>query len=401
MSPTSLAGAATLPGRHGAPAAGVGAAGAQDGARAPRPVLAVVGAAGAVGTSVLSVLATRDDVWGEVRLVGRRSAGSTMTVLGREVTVVEMTADAFEGVDVAVFAVPAEVSAHWAPPVAARGTVVVDVSSAFHDDPDVPLVAPNINAKRVTARPRGIVAMPGCTSMAVLDALAALHARWGLTSLVVTACLAASVAGRSGVERLHDETGVVALSRTLGRRSGDLRAALGSALPQRTPFEAPLALNVVPSFGAPAGGGWLREEAAVRRDLRRSLVEAEDLPVSVTCLVVPVVVTHTVVVHATFQRDVDIAQARQAIVEAPSVVLVDEDADGGDAGETFTPADAAGCDPAWAGRVRQADDGPASLDMVLCSDNLRGGSALTAVRVAELVAAGLPAAEGASPVGAR
>lgn len=365
-----------------------------------RPVLAVVGASGAVGTSVLSVLATRDDVWGEVRLVGRRSAGSTMTVLGRAATVVELTADAFEGVDVALFAVPAEVSAHWAPPVAARGTVVVDVSSAFHDDPDVPLVAPDINAKRVTARPRGIVAMPGCTSMAVLDALAALHARWGLTSLVVTACLAASAAGRSGVDRLHDETGVVAHSRTLGRRAGDLRAALGGALPQRTPFEAPLALNVVPSFGAPAGGGWSSEEAAVRRDLRRSLVEAEALPVSVTCMVVPVVVTHTVVVHATFQRPVDLAQARQAIVEAPSVVLVDDEGD--ELGETFTPADAAGCDPAWAGRVRQADDGPASLDMVLCSDNLRGGSAVTAVRIAELVAAGLPSAErGPSPVGVR
>lgn len=364
-----------------------------------RPVLAVVGASGAVGTSLLSVLTTRDDVWGEVRLVGRRSVGRTITVLGRETTVLEMTASAFDGVDVAVFAVPSEVSAHWAPPVAASGTVVVDVSSAFHDHPDVPLVTPDVNPKRLSSRPRGIVAMPGCTSMALIDALAALHARWGLTSLVVTACLAASVAGRSGMERLHDETGVVAGSRTLGRRAGDLRAALGDALPQRTPFEAPLALNVVPSFGAPSGGGWSVEEDAVRRDLRRSLVEAEELPVSVTCLVVPVVVTHTVIVHATFQRDVDLAQARQSILEAPSVVLVDgSDGEDGETAELLTPSDAVGTDPAWAGRVRQADDGPNTLDLVLCSDNLRGGSALTAVRLAELVAVSLPE-RGAGPVG--
>lgn len=375
---------------------------------ADRPVLAVVGATGAVGASVLSVLGTRQDVWGEVRLVGRRPAGRSLTVLGREVEVVEMTADAFEGVDVAIFAVPAAVSAHWAPPVAARGTVVVDVSGAFHDDPQVPLVAPDVNPKRATVRPRGIVAMPGCTAMAALDALAPLHARWGLTSLVLTACLAASLAGRAGIERLRDETGVVSSSRTLGRRAGDLRAALGSALPQPSPFEAPLALNVVPSFGGPVGDGWCHHESAVRRDLRRSLPESDDLPVSVTCLVVPVVVTHTLVVHATFQSPVDLAQARQSIVEAPSVVLVEgpDDEDGGGHGaELLTPADAVGTDPVWAGRVRQADDGPTTLDMVLCSDNLRGGSALTAVRVAELVAADLASASDRpsrhDPVGAR
>lgn len=362
------------------------------------PTLAVVGATGAVGGVLLTLLSTRRDVWGEVRLVAsRRSAGRVLRVRGQDVVVTELTADAFDGVDVAVFATPAEVSAHWAPPVAARGVVVVDVSAAFRADPGVPLVAPGVNPARLRDRPRGVVALPSCTTSAVIDVLAPLHRRWELSSLVLTSCMAASAAGRAGVERFYDELAVVASSRTLGQRSGDLRAALQAALPGSTsPFPAPLALNVVPFTGprATAEPGWSAEEVAVRQEVRRVL-GAPDLPVSVTCLQVPVVASHTVVVHAAFEKPITAAQACRAIIEAPNVVLLDGDGgvsgEGGgtDGGDLPTPADAVGSDPAWAGRVRQALDCPRTVEVVLCSDNLRRGSALAAAEVGELLVAEL------------
>lgn len=368
---------------------------------APRgPVLAVVGASGAVGSSLRKLLATRDDVWSEVRLLGSRaSAGRSLPVLGKDVTVAELTLSAFDGVDVAIFAVPAAVSRHWVPPVAELGVVVVDVSPAFQADLDVPVIAPDVNPGRARG-PRGrIIALAGCTSIPVLDALSPLSRRWGLTSVVVTSCLAASIAGRGGIERLADETAVVAQQRGLGQRTGDVRAALSDALPGgSSPFEAPLALNMVPFFGDRAAHGWACEEADVRRDLRRVL-GLPSLNVSATCLMVPVVTSHTVIVHATFQSVVDVGQARRAILEAPGIVLIDagsgDDLEGGPDGDGDlpTPVDAVGVDPAWAGRVRQDEDDRTSLDMVLCSDNLRAGSALTAARVAELAAASLAGEE--------
>ncbi len=364
-----------------------------------RPTLAVVGATGAVGSVLLALLSTRRDVWGEVRLVAsRRSAGRALTVRGQELVVAELTAGAFDDVDVAVFATPAEVSAHWAPPVAARGTVVVDVSAAFRTDPQVPLVAPGVNPARLRDRPRGIVALPSCTTSSVIDVLAPLHRRWELDGLVLTSCMAASAAGRVGVERFYDELAVVSSTRTLGQRSGDVRAALQAALPGSTsPFPGPLALNVVPFTGPRAVGeaGWSAEEVAVRQEVRR-LLGAPALPVSVTCMQVPVVTSHSVVVHASFVKPITAADARRAIIEAPSVVLLDGDGAGGeggdgagDGGDLPTPADAVGSDPAWAGRVRQALDCPRTVEMVICSDNLRRGSALAAAEIGELLTAEL------------
>lgn len=357
------------------------------------PTLVVVGATGAVGLVLLKLLSTRRDVWGEIRLVARRGAGRSLVVRGREVPVGELSAHAFDGADVAVFCTPAEVSRHWAPPVAARGVVVVDTSSAFRAEADVPLVVPDVNPARLRDRPRGIVAVPGCSTLVMVETLAALHRGWGLTSLVVTSCQAASAFGRAGVERFYDELAVVSSSRTLGQRSGDLRAALSDALPGSTsPFAAPLALNVVPFSGAAAPGGWSTDEVAVRHETR-AVLGLPDLPVSVTCVQVPVVTSHTLVVHAAFQRPITAADARRAIVEAPNIVLVDGDADGdgyGDgAGDLPTPADVVGSDPTWVGRVRQCLDVPHALELVMCGDDLRRGSALTAAEVAEALAAEL------------
>jgi aspartate-semialdehyde dehydrogenase len=357
-----------------------------------KPTLAVVGATGAVGTVMLSILSTREDVWGEIRLVAsRRSAGTVLRVRGEEVIVQELTADVFDGVDVAMFDVPDEVSAEWAPVAAARGAVVVDNSGAFRMDPDVPLVVPEVNPAQAGNRPKGIIANPNCTTLTMMDALGALHARWELTELVVASYQAASGAGQPGIDRLYDELEVVAGDRTLGQRAGDVRRAVADKLGEdaSSPFSAPLALNVVPYVGSRRDAGWTSEELKVRNESRK-ILGIPDLKVSATCVRVPVITTHSLAVHAVFAQPIDVEEARPVLVEAPSVVVVDDpDAPGGP--EFPTPADVVGSDPTFVGRLRQALDFPNTLDLFVCGDNLRKGAALNTAQIAELVAADLSA----------
>src|SRR5947199_4531064 len=168
------------------------------------PTLAVVGATGAVGTVMCELLSARKNVWGEIRLLASpRSAGKTIVVRGAELTVQPLTADAFDGVDVAMFDVPDEVSAEWAPIAAARGAVAVDNSGAFRMDPDVPLVVPEVNAEKVTERPKGIISNPNCTTLSMMAAMGALHREFGLEALVVASYHAASCAGQGGTDRLY------------------------------------------------------------------------------------------------------------------------------------------------------------------------------------------------------
>ena len=351
-----------------------------------RPVLAVVGATGAVGTVMLGILSTREDVWGEIRLVASaRSAGKKLRVRGEEVEVVALAPEVFDGVDVAMFDVPDEVSAEWGPVAAARGAGGVVNSGAFRRDPDVPLVVPEVNAAAARTRPKGIIANPNCTTLTMMDALGALHRRWGLTELVVASYQAASGAGQPGVDRLHDELAVVAADRTLGSRSGDVRAAIAEALgDEPSPFPAPLALNVVPWAGSLKDDGWSSEELKVRAESRK-ILGIPDLKVSATCVRVPVVTTHSLAVHATFQKPIKVDDARQALVEAPSVVVLDDPENG----DFPTPADVVGSDPTWVGRIRQSLDFPNTLDLFVCGDNLRKGAALNTAQIAELVAAEL------------
>ena len=358
----------------------------QRGVTGRRPTLAVVGATGAVGTVMLSILSTREDVWGEIRLVASaRSAGTVLQVRGEDVVVQELAAEVFDGVDVAMFDVPDEVSAKWAPIAAARGAVVVDNSGAFRMDPDVPLVVPEVNPAQVGNRPKGIIANPNCTTLTMMDALGALHSRWQLTELVVASYQAASGAGQPGVDRLYDELEIVAGDRTLGQRAGDVRRAVADKLGDGpSPFNAPLALNVVPYVGSKRDGGWTSEELKVRNESRK-ILGIPDLKVSATCVRVPVVTTHSLAVHAVFADSIDVDEARQVLVEAPSVVVLDDpDAPGGP--EFPTPADVVGSDPTFVGRIRQALDFPNTLDLFLCGDNLRKGAALNTAQIAELVA---------------
>jgi aspartate-semialdehyde dehydrogenase len=347
-----------------------------------KPTLAVVGATGAVGTVMLGLLSQREDLWGDIRLVASsRSAGKRLMVRGERLPVVALSEKTFDGVDVAMFDVPDDVSLQWAPLAAGRGTVVVDNSGAFRMDPDVPLVVPEVNPGAVAQRPRGIIANPNCTTLTMMDALGALHERWGLAELVVASYQAASGAGQAGVDRLYDELDIVAGDRTLGTQPGDVRRVIADKLPQDSPFPAPLALNVVPWAGSAQHDGWTSEELKVRNESRK-ILGIPDLKVSATCVRVPVVTTHSLSVHAVFEKEISVDDARRALVMAPSVVVIDDP----EHGDFPTPSDVVGADPTFVGRIRQALDFPNTLEMFICGDNLRKGAALNTAQIAELVA---------------
>jgi aspartate-semialdehyde dehydrogenase len=366
-------------GGSGGPQAGGPGAGGPGAIRRDRggPVLAVVGATGAVGTVMLDVLSTRQDVWGEIRLIASpRSAGRRLRVRGVETEVRGLSPDVFDGVDLAMFDVPDEVSAAWAPVAAARGVVVIDKSGAFRMDPDVPLVVPEVNPEQAARRPKGIIAVPNCTTLSLIVPLAALHRVFGLRELVVASYQAASGAGQAGVDSLYDQMGKVAGSRSLGQRAGDLRGVLGDF----GPFPAPLVLNVVPWAGSAKDAGWSSEELKIRNESRK-ILGMPGLRVSATCVRVPVVTTHSVAVHAIFDQEVTRQEAQRLLSDTPGVVLLDDPR----RGEYPTPADVVGTDPTWVGRVRQSMDDPAALDMFICGDNLRKGAALNAAQIAELL----------------
>jgi aspartate-semialdehyde dehydrogenase len=347
-------------------------------ARSGRPVLAIVGATGAVGTVMREVVTERADIWGEVRLIASaRSAGRRLPVRGEDVVVRELTADVFEGVDLAMFDVPDEVSAQWAPVAAARGVVVIDKSGAFRLDPDVPLVVPEVNPDAAARRPRGIISVPNCTTLALIVALGALHREFGLRELVAASYQAASGAGQEGTDALYDQLSKVGGNRTLGQRPGDIRAAIGDG----GPFGAPLAMNVVPWAGSLKDDGWASEELKIRNETRK-ILGLPDLRVSATCVRVPVIVGHSLAVHAVFGTEVSQEAAQRVLRDAAGVEVLDDPARG-----VFpTPADIAGTDPTWAGRIRQSLDDPRAIDMFVCADNLRKGAALNAAQIAELLA---------------
>jgi aspartate-semialdehyde dehydrogenase len=349
-------------------------------------VVAIVGATGAVGTAMIDIVDARPSVpWSEIRLVASpRSAGKVLRVRGQDVTVQALAPEVFDGVDVALFDVPDDVSARWAPVAAARGAVAVDNSGAFRMDPDVPLVVPEVNADAVAHRPKGIIANPNCTTLSMMAVMGALHREFTLEALVVASYQAASGAGQNGSDRLYAELAAVA-GKEVGVRGGDIAAALAEAgLPAESPFPAPLALNVVPWAGSVKDDGWSSEELKVRNESRK-ILGIPDLKVSATCVRVPVVTTHALAVHATFAQEVSVDAARKVLAEQPTVVLRDDPA----AGEWPTPADVVGGDPTWVGRIRQALDFPNTLELFVCGDNLRKGAALNTYEIAETVAAEL------------
>ena len=342
-----------------------------------KPSLAVVGATGAVGTVMLDILSKRKDVYGEIRLIASaRSAGKKLICRGQELTVVALSPEAFEGIDIAMFDVPDEVSLEWAPIAASKGCVVVDNSGAFRMDKDVPLVVPEVNPEQVKNRPKGIISNPNCTTLSMIVAMGALHREYVLKELVVASYQAASGAGQSGLDILRKQISEVA-NTSVGDNAGDIR----NVIKDNGPFPAPLALNVVPWAGSLKEEGYSSEELKVRNESRK-ILGLPNLKVSATCVRVPVLTTHSLAVHAIFEKEVSRKAAQDVLKNAAGVELVDDP-------ENYkfpTPADVVGTDPTWVGRVRKSLDDPKALDLFVCGDNLRKGAALNTAQIAELVA---------------
>jgi aspartate-semialdehyde dehydrogenase len=349
-----------------------------------KPTLALIGATGAVGTVMRDIISSREDVYGEIKLVASaRSAGKVLQVRGEDLVVQELTPEVFDGVDIAIFDVPDEVSATWVPIAAERGAVVIDKSGTFRMNPEVPLVVPEVNPEAARERPLGIISTPNCTTLSMMAAMGALHEQYGLRELVVASYQAVSGSGVAGSARLYDEIEALAGDRTIGQTAGDVRKALQNKLGDaESPFPAPVAFNVVPWAGSLKDDGWTSEELKLRNESRK-ILGIHDLKVSATCVRVPVITTHSLAVHATFEREITVADAHRILEAAPTVVVMDDPANG-----VFpTPADVVGTDPTYVGRIRQALDFPNALDLFVCGDNLRKGAALNAAEIAELVAA--------------
>jgi aspartate-semialdehyde dehydrogenase len=343
-----------------------------------KPSLAVVGATGAVGTVMLDILSKRKDVYGEIRLIASaRSAGKKLMCRGEELTVVALSPEAFEGIDIAMFDVPDEVSKEWAPIAASKGAVVVDNSGAFRMDDQVPLVVPEVNSEQIKNRPKGIISNPNCTTLSMIVAMGALHNQYGLKELVVASYQAASGAGQPGLDILREQMNLVANTNS-GDAAGDSRKVIKNF----GPFSAPLALNVIPWAGSLKEDGYSSEELKVRNESRK-ILGLNNLKVSATCVRVPVVTTHSLAVHAIFGKEVSRQVAQDVLKNAAGVELVDDPEN-----HKFpTPADVVGTDPTWVGRVRKSLDDPNAIDLFVCGDNLRKGAALNTAQIAELVAA--------------
>ncbi len=342
-----------------------------------KPSLAVVGATGAVGTVMLEILSERENVWGEIRLIAsERSAGKKLICRGEELTVVALSPAAFDGIDVAMFDVPDEVSAEWAPIAVSRGAVVVDNSGAFRMDVDVPLVVPEVNPEDVKNRPRGIISNPNCTTLSMIVAMGALHREYGLEELVVSSYQAASGAGQAGIDSLRAQIKAVAASNA-GDVAGDVRALISD----NGPFPAPLALNVIPWAGSLKADGYSSEELKVRNESRK-ILGLPNLKVAATCVRVPVITTHSLAIHAVFAKEPSRKGAQDILQSSAGVKLVDDPEN-----HKFpTPVDVVGTDPTWVGRVRKSIDNPMALDLFVCGDNLRKGAALNTAQIAELLA---------------
>ena len=339
--------------------------------------VAILGATGAVGREMLRTLEERSFPLDDVALLSSpRSAGRRLSFRGEEIVVRAVEDDSFEGVDLALFSAGAAASGEYAPRAVDDGAVVVDNSSAYRMDPDVPLVIPEVNAEALVAH-RGIVANPNCTAITAIMAVAPLHRASGLRSVVVSSYQSVSGAGHKGVAELVEQV------EKLRGQEEELARPDPAALPVGDVFGRTIAFNVVPRGGSFEPDGWTTEETKLVTETR-TILGLPSLSVAATVVRVPVVVGHAVSIAATFDRPLSPHDARLALEAAPGVLVVDDPAS-----DAFpTPLDAAGRDEVLVGRIRGAEGMPNTLQLFAVGDNLRKGAALNAVQIAERLAAG-------------
>ena len=339
--------------------------------------IAVVGATGQVGRVMRDILQERDFPADTVRFFASpRSAGTTLEFRGQDIEVEDLTKvtqDSVADVDIALFSAGGSTSQQWAPVFAAAGATVVDNSSAWRKDDEVPLIVSEVNPAATQELAKGIIANPNCTTMAIMPVVKALHDVAGLNTLRVASYQAVSGSGLAGVQTLADQIA------QLGERAPEL-ARDGSLLAPEDlgPYVAPIAFNALPLAGnlLADGTGETDEEQKLRNESRK-ILGLPDLKVSGTCVRVPVFTGHTMVVHAQFDQSITPEQAAEALASAPGVRLVD----------VPTPLAATGIDDSLVGRIRQDQtvDGGRGLVFVVSGDNLRKGAALNTVQIAELL----------------
>ena len=338
-----------------------------------RYTVAVVGATGAVGEAMLSILAERRFPVGElVALASERSAGGYVDFMDDEVLVRDLATFDPAGVDIALFSAGGSVSKEYAPKFAAAGAVVIDNSSTFRYDDDVPLVVSEVNPEATRERPRGIIANPNCSTMQLMVALAPIHREYGVERINVATYQSASGAGRSGLEELGKQTAAL--------------LSFQDVEPKR--FQVQLAFNLIPQIDDFQDNGFTKEEMKLVWETRKILGD-DRIGVNPTVVRVPVFYGHSEAVHIETRRKVTADEARALLERAPGVEVVDERKPGG----YPTPVThASGKDPVFVGRIREDLSHPRGLNLWVVADNIRKGAALNAVQIAEvLVADGLPA----------
>ena len=336
--------------------------------------LALVGATGQVGEVMRTLLEERGTKFDKIRFfASARSAGKEISFRGENIVVEDVAISDFSGIDIALFSAGGATSTEYAPKFAAAGAVVVDNSSAWRKDPDVPLVVSEVNPAEAKNPPKGIIANPNCTTMAAMPVLKPLHDEAGLQRLRVSSYQAVSGSGLAGVSTLADqvranEAGMEQLA-TDGStlQAGDLG-----------PYVEPIAFNALPLAGGLVDDGSLEtdEEQKLRNESRK-ILDIPELAVAGTCVRVPVFSGHTLVVHAEFERPIDVERATELLSDAPGVKVVD----------VPTPLAATGIDVSLVGRIRVDQSVPEGrgLVLVVSGDNLRKGAALNTVQIAELL----------------
>jgi aspartate-semialdehyde dehydrogenase len=335
----------------------------------------IVGATGQVGTVMRQILAERDFPVAEIRFfASARSAGSTLPWQGAEVTVEDAATADPSGLDIALFSAGASTSKVQAPRFAEAGVTVIDNSSAWRRDPDVPLIVSEVNPHALAEMRKGIIANPNCTTMAAMPVLRPLHDEAQLVRMVASTYQAVSGSGLAGVEELDGQVkAVVDKAAELTHDGGAV------AFPEPRKYVRPIAFNVLPMAGSIVDDGTFEtdEEQKLRNESRK-ILGIPDLRVSGTCVRVPVFTGHSLSLNVEFARPLSVERATELLSDAPGVQLSD----------VPTPLQAAGQDPSYVGRIRQDPgvDGGRGLALFVSNDNLRKGAALNTVQIAELVA---------------
>lgn len=337
--------------------------------------VAVVGATGQVGTVMLRLLDERNFPIKSLRLFSSaRSAGSVINFRGTDITVEDAATADLDGIDIALFSAGGATSKELAPKFAAAGAIVIDNSSAWRMDPDVPLVVSEVNPGEISNAKKGIIANPNCTTMAAMPVLKALDSAAGLERIVVSTFQAVSGSGLAGVQELKEQV-EEAMQQDIAALT---HSGTAVSFPEPKKYVRTIAFDVVPIAGSiVADGSEETDEEQKLRNESRKILNLPNLRVSGTCVRVPVFTGHSLSINAEFARDITPEQAIEILKSTPGVELSD----------VPTPLQAAGADPSFVGRIRQDQslDGKKGLVMFVSNDNLRKGAALNAVQIAELL----------------